>query len=358
MLAGCGSGPDRHFEAALKAFSDKDFEKAESSARKVLAVQPDYVPAYLLLARAASAREDEQSAEINYRNAFDTMKGREFKLRSEDVRAAQSGLKIYWQEAAFYLADAEFKHMNYSRTDIYYDTVIADSGSSEWRRKAQDSKAAVREFAQNRNRFEMLRAQNIKKPNDPRIQADMSAILMEMSSGLARLGKMKSVAEQVGIAAKFREQARTALAELHQVSPEIQLRETEALLDYTESQENLMRGKHEEAAEKAMQACEKEPGNGKYRFTVASILAVLATRNNDPAYRLDDRLEYARKAVELEPGFWRYLTAYAGLLRDKGQINEAYSYLLKAREAAKAPEDLAQIDGALAMIEKERGGAK
>jgi Tfp pilus assembly protein PilF len=356
LLAGCSSGPSGDFRTALDAVKNKDFEKAESAARKVLARQPEYVPAYLLLAKIALVRKDEQSAELNYRTAYDMMRRRDFKLRAEDLDAAASEQKIQWQESAFYLADVEFKTMNYNRAETYYDAVIADMGSGDWKKKAMDDKQSVREMAGYRKKLDALRAQNYKRPDDPRIQADMAALFMDMASGLARLGKMKSVAEQVGLAGQFRTQARQALAGIHDTSPEVQLPQTEALLDYTESQENLMRGRFDLALEKALDACEKDPTSGKYHFTVASIMAVIGSKQNDPTYRLEDRLEYAKKAVDLEPKFWRYLTAYAGLLKDKGQPKEAMMYLLQARGTTKEPEIVSQIDAALAGIEKEQGG--
>ncbi len=353
FFSGCSQGPSTYFWEAADALRTKNYPEAQDLARRTLVAQADYMPAYLLLARVAALQNDEQSAELNYRSAYDLALQREFKLRSEDVQAADSDLKFQWQEAAFFLADAEFRRMNYNGAARFYDSVIQDPGSGDWKKKAIDDKQTVREFSGYRSKLEMLRAQNYKSPNDPRIQAEMSALFMEMASGLTRLGKMKSVAEQVALAGKFREQARQALEALYSASPEVKLPQTEAQLDYTESQENIMRGKTDEALQNALYACQKDPSNGKYHFTVSSILAVQAVRKQDPGYRMDDRMNYALKAIELEPKVWRYQTAYAGLLRDNGRLQEAYDYLLKARDNIRDQEILDQVDAALADIEKQ-----
>lgn len=353
LLFSCSQGPSTYFWKAADALRNKNYTEAQNLARKALVAQADYMPAYLLLGRAAVLQNDDQSAELNYRSAYDLAIQRKFKLRSEDVQAAESDLKFQWQEAAFYLADREFRTMNYNDAARFYDSVIQDPGSGDLKKKALDDKQTVREFYGFRNKLEVLRAQNYKSPNDPRIQAEMSALFMEMASGLTRLGKMKSVAEQVALAGKLREQARQALESLYSASPEVKLPQTEALLSYTESQENIMRGKTEEALQNALDACQKDPASGKYHFTVSSILAVQSMQKNEPGYRMDDRLKYALKAIELEPTVWRYQTAYAGLLRENGRLQEAYDCLLKARDHVKDQEILSQIDAALADIEKQ-----
>lgn len=353
-FVGCSQDPSTHFWKAVDAFKAKEYKEADNLARKTLALQPDYVPAYLLLARTALVQEDQKSAEINYRNAFDMMTQRNYKLRAEDVRAAESDQRIQWQESAFFLADVEFRTMNYQRAEPFYEAVIQDRSDPSMRKLAMDDKQSVRDVSELRRRLDALRGQNMKNPDDPRIQAELSGLFMEMASAMARLRKMKSVSEQVALAGKFREQAREALGEVYEASPELRLPQTEALLDYTESQEKLMRGHYEEALQKAMDATENDPQNGKYQFTVSSILAVLADKiEKDPNFRMDDRLEYTRKAVEFSPEMWRYRTAYAGLLRELGRSQEAYEQLIVARESAKDPETVGQIDEALAEVEKE-----
>lgn len=355
LLLGCGSSPKADFSQALEAFSKKDYDQAERFARRTLAQQEDYAPAYLLLGRIGLAREDENSATLNYRSAYDMMSGRKFRLRAEDLQAAAGDLRLAWQEAAFFLADVEFKTQNFNRAIQFYDAVSADESSPEWRKRALDAKQATREFMGHVRMLESLRAQNYKSPNNPTIQAEMSALFLEMASGLTRLGKMKSVPDRLAMAAKFREQAQEALDAIYQASPEVRLPQTEALIAYTDGQEQLMRGKYEDALEKVLIAAEKEPSNGKYQFSVASIMAVIATQKKDPSYRLDERETYVKRAVELEPKTWRYQTAYAGILRDRGKPREAYDALVKARGVTQDPDALAQIDAALATLEKEMG---
>ncbi len=355
LVAGCGSSPLSDFWKAVEAMRNKDFTNAQSLADKVKAAQSDFIPAYLLLGRIGSLTGDKASADLNYRTAYDLMSRREFKLRSEDIQAQDCDLKICWEEAAFFLADAEFSNMNYNRAEKYYDSVNTGSGNTQWKQTAMAYKEATHDFFGYRRSLESLRAQNIRTPNDPRIQADMSALFMDMASGLTRLGKMKSVGEQVALANKFRTQAREALQAVYSTTPEIKYLQAEAILDYTESQENIMRGKTEEALQKALDACAKNPANGKYHFTVASILAAMATKKVEPQFRIEDRLHYAQKAVELDPKTWRYRTAYAGLLREVGRVQEAVDQLLKAREIAGDAEVIKVIDADLANLEKEMG---
>lgn len=354
LVAGCGSNPMADFWKAADAFRAKDYETAQRLADKVKAAQPEFVPAYLLLGRIGSARNDEASTNLNYRTAYDLMSRREFKIRTEDIQAQESDLKLSWQEAAFYLADTEFRDMKYNRAEKYYDVIIADSGSGQMKQTAQAYKQATHDFSVYRRNLDLLRNQNIKTPNDARIQADMAALFMDMASGLRRLGKEKSVGEQVALAAKFRDQARQALQALYSSSPDTPpLLQTEALLDYTESQENIMRGKTDVALQKAKDACQKDPNNGKYHFTVSSILAVMAAKQNEPQFQLEERLEYARKAVEKDPKTWRYQTAYAGLLKESGRLREAIDQLVKAKQVVADKEVLKDIDAALADLEKQ-----
>ena len=350
VVLGCGPNPTSYFWKAVDALRNKDYTNAQHYADRSKAAQSDFVPAYLLLGRVGSLKGDQGSADLNYRTAYDLMSRREFKLRSEDIQAQDCDLKISWQEAAFYLADAEFRNMNYNRAERYYDTVIKDPGSTQWKQTAMAYKEATHDFFEYRRSLESLRAQNIKTPNDPRIQADMAALFMDMASGLTRLGKMKSVGEQVALAAKFRDQAREGLKTVYSASPELDLRQTEALLDYTESQENIMRGKTEEALQKALDACAKNPNNSKYHFTVASIIAAMGAKLNEPQFRIEERIEYVRKAVELDPKTVVYQRAYAYLLMDTGRMQEAKAQLIKAREVTG---DNQVIDEALADLEKK-----
>lgn len=349
-IMGCGPNPASDFWKAVEALRNKDYTTAQQYADRVKAAQPDYVPAYLLLGRVGSLKGDQGSADLNYRTAYDLMSRRDFKLRTEDVQARDCDQKISWQEAAFYLADSEFRNMNYNRAERYYDTVIKDPGSEQWKQTALAYKEATHDFFGYRRSLESLRAQNIKTPNDPRIQADMAALFMDMASGLTRLGKMKSIGEQVALAAKFRDQAREALKTVYAASPEVDLRQTEALLDYTESQEYIMRGKTEEALQKAMDACTRNPNNGKYHFTVASILAAMGAKLNEPQFRMDERINYVRKAVELDPKTVVYQRAYAYLLMDTGRMQEARDQLIKAREVIG---DNEVIDAVLADLERK-----
>ncbi len=355
LLWGCGSNSKADFNQAQNAFVKKDYDQAERLARRVLAQREDFVPAYLLLGRIGLAREDENSATLNYRSAYDMASNRKFRLRAEDLQAASGDLRLSWQEAAFFLADVEFKTQNYNRAIQFYDAVSADETSPDWRKRALDAKQATREFVGYVKTLDSLRSQNYKSPNNPTVQAEMSALFLEMASGLTRLGKMKSVPDRLAMAAKFREQAQEALEAIYGASPEVRLPQTEALIAYTDGQEQLMRGKYEDALERVLIAAEKDPSNGKYQFSVASIMAVVATRKKDPSYRLDERETYVKRAVELEPKTWRYQTAYAGILRDRGRPREAFDALVKAREVTQDADALAAIDAALAALEKEIG---
>ncbi len=356
LIMGCGSNPTSDFWKAVDAFRNKDYETAQSLADKVKAAQSDFIPAYILLGRIGTLKNDQQSASLNYRTAYDLMSRREFKLRTEDVQAQDSDIKISWQEAAFFLADAEFREMKYNRAEKYYDTIISDPASTPWKKTALAYKQSTHEFMGYRQKLDILRAQNRKTPNDPRIQADLSALLMDMASGLRLLGKEKSLKEQIEVAKNFRMQARQSLQAIYSASPETKFPQTEALLDYTESQANIMSGSTEVALQKALDACQKDPTNGKYHFTVTSILSVMAAVKKDPQYRMDERIEHAREAVKQDPKTWRYQTALAGLLKETGKMQEAAEQLMKARQVAVDKEIIKQIDSDLATLEREMGG--
>ena len=91
-----------------------------------------------------------------------------------------------------------------------------------------------------------------------------------------------------------------------------------------------MRARFEEALESAKDASEKDPENARYHFAVANILQVIDSQSDDPSNQ-DQIIAFAKRAVDLEPDVWRYLIFYAGRLREIGQLEDSYSYLLRAR---------------------------
>lgn len=351
LLAGCAENPDKHFETGLENYNRKDFKVAATHLRKTLAIAPEYVPAYLLLGRIGVESGDEKAAEMNYRNAYNLAREREFQLREEDLRARDDQVGLYWQEAAFFLADLEFQSMNYNRAIALYDEILGQENSGLWLKRAYDAKEVTRDFPEYRQRLDMLRQQKYANPTDPRVNAEMSLLLMEMATGLTRMGKMKAVAEQVAISKDFRTQAERALEEIYEASPEVRLPQTEAMIAYTDSQEALMRGKFEEALVSAKEASEKDPQNARYQFAVANILQVMDSRSEEASH-LDQILAYSKRAVDLEPEVWSYLTFHAGRLREIGQLEESYEYLQRARRYCKEEQVIREIDETLGAIEK------
>jgi len=334
-----------------QSFYDEYFADVKEPLRKTIAAAPEFVPAYLLLGRIAALSNDGELAAINYRNAYDYMRLRKFEYREEDIRAQESDLKLHWAEGAFFLADREFSEQNYNRAIVYYDTILADDRLGALKPYALEQKHAVQEFLGLHERLELLRVQNRRRPDDPKVKAEIAALLMELVSGLTRMGKTKAIADQVLLATNFRVNAEANLKEIYAASPEVRLKDIEALLAFVASQENLMRGKFEEALENSKQASELGPNDAKYQFSVTSILTVLARGKNDPEYALDERMDYARKAVELEPESWRYLSAYAGLLRQAGRFREAFEFMLDAKSKTQEQEIRSQIDDYLADLE-------
>ena len=229
-ILGCGNDPNSTFERAVTYYKEENPLGAQDSLRKTLALKSDYVPAYLLLARLAELRGDKDSAVLNYRSAFDIAKNRDFKLLEEDVLVREDpDLRLQWEEAAVNLARAEFRSKNYNRAISYYDTVISSDLSPQWKRQAFEEKEATREFFDLDKRLAVLRQQNYANPEDPRIQAEFSSLFMEMASGITRLGNLKEVADFIAQSGQFREQAREDLQRIYDASPEIRLRDTEAL---------------------------------------------------------------------------------------------------------------------------------
>lgn len=358
LLSGCSENPDKHFETGLENYKRKDFSIARNYLRKTLALKPDYIPAYVVLARIGVESGDEEAAELNYRNAYNIAQQREYKLEKEDVRVQEE--KIYWQEAAYYLADIEFQAMNYNRAIAFYDVILGQPNSGEWVKNAFDAKSVTQEFFDYRKRLDILRQQKYANPDDPRVNAEMSLLMMEMATGLTRLGKLKAVSDQVAISKDFRNQAKAGLERIYAASPEVSLPQTEAMIAYTDSQEALMRGKFEEALTAAKEASEKDPQNARYHFAVANILQVIDNRS-EGASQLDQTIAYAKRAVDLEPAVWRYLIFYAGRLREMGQLQDSYNYLLQARKNCQEEQVIGEIDETLSAIEKalesEKGSA-
>jgi tetratricopeptide (TPR) repeat protein len=351
-ILGCGNDPESTFESAVASYKDKNPLAAQDSLRKALALKPDYVPAYLLLARLAEMRGDKDSAVLNYRSAYDIAKNRDFKLMPEDIGVREDPeLRLQWEEAAINLGRAEFRSKNYNRAISYYDTVIASELSPEWIRRAFEEKEVTREFFDLDKKLASLRQQNYANPDDPRIQAEFSALFMEMASGITRLGNLKEVADFIAQSSKFREQAKEDLNRIYDASPEIRLKDTEALLAYTESQELLMRGKQDQALEKAREACELAPNESRYQFAVASILNIMSGSGDNAVDYSDEILVHAKKATELSPEVWRYLIFYAGRLQDRGQLEESHRTLEKVRRVTSDPQVLKEVEDTLRALE-------
>jgi len=353
---GCGSDPMAEFESAVKSYNKKNPVAARSKLRRTTALQPDFAPAYLLLGRIALQLGDENLARLHYSNAFGIMSDRGFKLREEDLVARNGNLRLEWQEAAFFLADSEFQGENYSRATEYYDKILSHDESTAWKQKAFDSKEVMRDFSAYKAKLKALRSENYQHSDDPRIKAEMAALFMDMAAGISRLGKLKSVADYIGMSTEFRNQASENLARLYEASAERYLPQTEGLLAYTESQESLMRGNPDRALEKAKEACEKDPASAKYQFAVANILQVIADRDKGTdegtTISTDEIIAYARKAAELEPRVWRYLVYYAGRLQELGQLKDSYDVLLKVRDVTGDKDVLAEVEGTLASLEE------
>ncbi|MCA9409869.1 MAG: tetratricopeptide repeat protein [Candidatus Omnitrophica bacterium] len=350
-LMGCGENPDKHFETGLENYNRKDFTIAKTYLRKALAIKPDYVPAYLLLGRIGVESGDEQAAELNYRNAYNIARERDFQLHEEDLRARDDRVGLYWQEAAYYLADLEFQSQNYNRAVALYDEILDHENSGYWLKRAFEAKEVTRDFFDYRKRLQQLRQEKYANQNDPRVNADMALLMMDMATGLTRMGKLKSVSEQVAVSKDFREQAEMALEEIYAASPDVHLPKTEAVIAYTESQELLMRGKFDEALKSAKEASEKDPENARYHFAVANILQVIDNQS-ESASHLDQIISYAKRAVDLEPEVWRYSIFYAGRLREIGQLEESKVYLERARRNCNEDQVLREIDETLAAIEE------
>jgi len=350
-LAGCTESPEKNFETGLENYNRKDFEVAKNYLRKTLAIKPDYVPAYLLLARIGVEGGDQQAAEINYRNAYNLARERDFQLTEEDIRARDEEIGLYWQEAAYYLADLEFQEQNFNRAISLYNRILEHENSGYWLKRAFQAKEVTRDFFEYHNRLSRLRQEKYANPDDPRVNAEMSLLLMEMATGLTRLGKLKSVSEQVAVSKDFRQQAEAALEEIYEASPEVRLPKTEATIAYTESQELLMRGKFAEALEFAEEATDKDPENARYQFAVANILQVI-DKQSDTSIHQDRITAHAKRAVALEPEVWRYSVFYAGRLREHGQLKESKTYLERARRNCDEQQVIREIDETLAAIEE------
>ncbi len=351
LLGGCAEDPDKHFETGLENYNRKDFTVAKNYLRKTLALKPDHVPAYLLLARIGIEGGDEQAAELNYRNAYNIAQQRDYKLEVEDVRARDNQIGLYWQEAAYYLADLEFQSQNYNRAIVLYDEILANENSGYWLKRAFEAKGVTQDFFDYRKRLDSLRQQKYANQNDPRVNAEISLLMMEMATGLTRVGKLKSVADQVAISKDFRKQAEIGLQEIYSASPGLKLPQTEAMIAYTDSQEHLMRARFDEALAAARTASEKDPQNGRYQFAVANILQVIDSQSDNPS-NLDQIIAHAKRAVDLEPEVWRYLIFYAGRLREIGQLEDSYTYLLRARKYCNEEQVMREIDETLSAIEK------
>jgi len=349
-LAGCSENPDKHFETGVENYNRKDFAIAKNYLRKTLALKPDHIPAYLLLGRIGVEGGDEQAAELNYRNAYNLAQQREYKLEEEDIRARDSE-GLFWQEAAYYLADLEFQQQNYNRAIALYDIILDHENSGYWLKRAFEAKEVTRDFFEYRKRLDILRQQKYANQEDPRVNAEMSLLMMEMATGLTRIGKIKAVSDQVAISKDFRKQAELGLETIYAASPGLKLPQTEGMIAYTESQEHLMRGKFEEALESAKQATEKDPNNARYHFAVANILQVLDSQSEEASH-LDQVIAYAKQAVDLEPDVWRYLIFYAGRLREIGQLEDSYQYLLRARKNCGEEQVVREIDETLGALEK------
>jgi tetratricopeptide (TPR) repeat protein len=179
----------------------------------------------------------------------------------------------------------------------------------------------------------------------------MASLFMEMASGITRLGKIKNVADWIAMSAEWRHQAQSDLAAIHEASPEEKYPQTEALLAFTESQSDLMRGLYDHSLEMAKKACELDPTNAKYQFAVANILQVLGDRDENASVSSDEIVAYAKKAVELEPEVWRYLMFYGGQLRELGQLRDSYEVLKKIHDVTNKDEVLREVDDILAALE-------
>ena len=350
LLAGCGDNPDKNFETGLEQYNKKDFTVAKTYLRKALAMKPDYIPAYLLLGRIGVEGGDSQAAELNYRNAYNIAQDREYQLHAEDIRARDDQVGLYWQEAAFFLADLEFQSQDYNRAISYYDVILEHENSGYWLKRAFDAKEVTRDFFDYRKRLERLRQEKYANQQDPRVNAELSLLMMDMATALTRVRKLKSVSEQVALSKDFRLQASNALEEIYAASPEVRLSETEAIIAYTESQELLMRGKFEEALAAAEKATEADSDNARYHFAVANILQVLDTQTESTTNQTRITAA-AKRAVELEPEVWRYSIFYAGRLREMGELEESKKYLLHARKNCQEEQVVREIDETLSAIE-------
>jgi Flp pilus assembly protein TadD len=352
FLAGCGQSAKSEFDTGAAQYRNLNSVDAVKHLRRAIAIEPEFVPAYLLMGRIAAGEKDDESAPINYRNAYDIVRKRGYQLQEEDVRVKEDpNLRLEWQEAASYLADAEFKNENYNRAQFYYDAILEHSATSAWMKRAHDGKQIVGEFFTHRKNLQALRQQNISHPEDPRVKAELAALFMEMASGLSRLQKLEVVADFIAASNEWRGQAKALLDELYDASPEVRLTQTEALLDYTESQEALMRGHFDRSIEKVKEASEKDPKEARYKFAVASILRVVDSQNEESNEYTDEILKYAKEATELDPTVWRYLVFYAGLVQEMGDLEESYRVLNRVTKITRDEAVLKEVSETLAALE-------
>lgn len=352
FLAGCGKSANSEFDKGAEQYRNLNSVDAIKHLRRAIAIEPEYAPAYLLMGRIAAGEKDEESALINYRNAYDIVRKRNYKLQEEDIRAKEDpNLRLEWQEAASFLADAEFKNENYNRAQFYYDEILENSAASAWMKRAHDGKQIVGEFFTHKKNLQALRQQNIAYPEDPRVKAELAALFMEMASGLSRLQKLEVVADFIAASNEWRGQASKLLGGLYDASPEVRFTQTEALLDYTESQEALMRGHFDRSIEKVREASEKDPKEARYKFAVASILRVIESQDAETNEHTDEILKYAKEATELDPNVWRYVVFYAGLLQDLGDLEESYRILSRVPKITKDEAVLKEVGETLAALE-------